>query len=146
MISSEFKILSCNSGVNVFCSSKVKGETSSFNTAGSLVGLLSSFSHYSDGSATDRLVDCLTKGGEAGPPLLFNVFEEVAPGGFSNLELYWQQFLGAGAREVHLAGSGPVLFSLFRDRARAEEICHRLSKLGLKPYLTDTLASLGKLE
>jgi len=101
--------------------------------------------HYSDGSATDRLVACLTKGGEAGPPFLFNVFEEVAPGGFSDLELYWQQFLGAGAREVHLAGSGPALFSLVRDRARAEEICHRLSKLGLKSYLTDTLADSGNI-
>jgi len=91
------------------------------------------------------LVACLTKGGEAGPPFLFNVFEEVAPGGFSDLELYWQQFLGAGAREIHLAGSGPALFSLVRDRARAKEICHRLSKLGLKPYLTDTLADSGNI-
>jgi len=103
-------------------------------------------SHYSDGSVTDRLVACLTKGGEAAPSFLFNVFDEVAPGSFSDLELCWQQFLEAGAREVHLAGSGPVLFSLVRDRARAEEICHRLSKLGLKPYLTDTLAALEKVE
>jgi len=102
-------------------------------------------SHYSDGSITDRLVACLTKGGEAVPSFLFNVFEEVAPGIFSDLELCWQQFLGAGAREVHLAGSGPVLFSLVRDRILAEEICHRLSKLGLKPYLTDTLADSGNI-
>ena len=103
-------------------------------------------SHYSDGSITDRLVDYLTEGGELGLSFLFNVFEEVAPGIFSDLELCWQQFLGAGAREVHLAGSGPVLFSLVRDRARAEEIYHRLNKLGLKPYLTDTLAGSGSIE
>ena len=103
-------------------------------------------SHYSDGSITDRLVTCLTKGGEVTSSFLFNVFDEVAPGSFSDLELCWQQFLGAGAREVHLAGSGPVLFSLVRDRVQAEEICHRLSKLGLKPYLTDTLAALETLE
>jgi len=103
-------------------------------------------SHYSDGSITDRLVACLTKNDEVAPSFLFNVFDEVAPGSFSDLELCWQQFLGAGAREVHLAGSGPVLFSLVRDRTRAEEICHRLSKLGLKPYLTDTMAALETLE
>ncbi len=98
-------------------------------------------SHYSDGSITDRLVACLNQGGGIPSSLLFNVFDEVAPGSFPGLESYRQQFLEAGAPEVHLAGSGPVLFSLVRDRVGAEEICQHLSELGLKHYLTDTMVA-----
>lgn len=99
--------------------------------------------HYSDGSITDRLVACLNHGGEKPSAFLFNVFDEVAPGSFPGLESYRQQFLEAGAPEVHLAGSGPVLFSLVGDRTVAEAICRRLSRLGLRHYLTDTTAVSG---
>ncbi|MDD4984444.1 MAG: 4-(cytidine 5'-diphospho)-2-C-methyl-D-erythritol kinase [Dehalococcoidales bacterium] len=95
--------------------------------------------HYSDGSITDRLVAWLNRGGGMTSPFLFNVFDEVAPDSFPGLESYRQRFLEAGAPEVHLAGSGPVLFSLVRDRAGAEAICQHLNRLGLKHYLTDTI-------
>lgn len=98
-------------------------------------------SHYSDGSITDSLVDCLNRGGGMPYSLLFNVFDEVSPVSFPGLESYRQQFLEAGAPEVHLAGSGPVLFSLVRDRAGAEEICQHLSELRLNHYLTDTMTA-----
>jgi len=98
-------------------------------------------SHYSDGSITDRLTACLNRGGGMPYSLLFNVFDEVASVSFPGLESYRQQFLEAGAPEVHLAGSGPVLFSLVRDRAGAEGICQHLSESGLNHYLTDTMTA-----
>lgn len=102
-------------------------------------------SHYTRGEITDRLVALLTGGSLKGERLvstLFNVLDDVAVGSFAGLEEYWQQFLRAGAQEVHLAGSGPALFTLVKDKAQAEKIYHNLQQQGLESYLTDTLATI----
>ncbi len=99
-------------------------------------------SHYTEGQITDRLVAWLTEGREATPAGLFNVFDDVAPDSFDGLEQYREQFLKAGAREVHLAGSGPTLFTLVRAQAEAEKIHRRLQQQGLESYLTETLATI----
>jgi 4-diphosphocytidyl-2-C-methyl-D-erythritol kinase len=99
--------------------------------------------HYTRGEVTDRLVALLTRGslgGERMVGILFNVLEDVAADSFAGLGEYRQQFLQAGAQEVHLAGSGPVLFTLVKDRAEAEKIYHNLQQQGLESYLTETLA------
>ncbi|MDI6814887.1 MAG: 4-(cytidine 5'-diphospho)-2-C-methyl-D-erythritol kinase [Dehalococcoidales bacterium] len=103
-------------------------------------------SHYTDGQITDRLVALLTGGGEVTPSSLFNVFEDVAPDNFTGLREYWQQFLKAGAQQVHLAGSGPALFTLIKDKAQAEELYIRLRQQRLESYLTDTLAAIEQKE
>jgi len=73
---------------------------------------------------------------------LFNVFDEVAPERFEGLSIYWEKFLRAGAREVHLAGSGPALFTLTKDRAQAEKIYQSLKQQNLESYLTHTLDAI----
>jgi 4-diphosphocytidyl-2-C-methyl-D-erythritol kinase len=121
-------------------------------------------SHYTRGEVTDRLVALLTGGSLKGrspfktntspSPLkergiegerlvhnLFNVLDKVAVDSFAGLGGYWQQFLKAGAQEVHLAGSGPALFTLVKDKAQAEKIYHNLQQQGLESYLTETLAA-----
>jgi len=103
-------------------------------------------SHYTDGQVTDRLVTWLTGGGEVTPSSLFNVFDGVALGSFPGLGEYWQRFIRAGAQTVHLAGSGPALFTLIEDKAQAEELYLRLQQQGLESYLTDTLATVEKIE
>ena len=126
-------------------------------------------SHYTPGEITDRLVAMLTGGSLKGrspfktntspSPLkergiegerlvhnLFNALEDVAVDNFTGLGEYRQQFLKAGAQEVHLAGSGPALFTLLEDKAQAEKIYHNLQKQGLESYLTDTLAAIEKAE
>jgi len=105
--------------------------------------------HYTRGEVTDRLVALLTRGSLGGERLvhnLFNVLEDVAADSFAGLGEYRQQFLQAGAQEVHLAGSGPVLFTLVKDRAEAEKIYHNLQQQGLESYITDTLAAVEKAE
>jgi 4-diphosphocytidyl-2C-methyl-D-erythritol kinase len=47
--------------------------------------------------------------------------------------------LKAGARSVHLAGSGPALFTLVPDKARGEAILKRLENEGQKAYLVHTV-------
>ncbi len=102
-------------------------------------------SHYTGGQITDRLVTLLTTGGEVTSSSLFNVFDEVALDNFAGLGEYREQFLKAGAKEVHLAGSGPALFTLVRDKAQAEKIYQNLQKQGLESHLSETLPVIEKV-
>ncbi len=106
-------------------------------------------SHYTDGQVTERLVALLTGGSLKGERLvsnIFNVFDGVALARFTGLGEYWQQFMEAGAQQVHLAGSGPALFTMLEDKAQAEELYLRLQQQGLESYLTDTLTTVEKIE
>ncbi|MFO8143099.1 MAG: 4-(cytidine 5'-diphospho)-2-C-methyl-D-erythritol kinase [Dehalococcoidales bacterium] len=93
---------------------------------------------HSTGSVTDRMTSYLEQPDKGEMPSLFNVFDGVASAAFPGLERYRQQFIEAGALEIHLAGSGPVLYSLFKDVARAREVHRRLGDNGHAAYLTDT--------
>jgi len=100
--------------------------------------------HYSDGKITDSMVVGLTRGAVS-PSMLFNTFENVAYDFFPKLKLYKEHFLKLGAPHVHLAGSGPTLFTLLEDRAQAEDLYTRCKDQGLESYLADTLSSLDRL-
>ncbi len=101
--------------------------------------------HYTQGQITDRLVRGLTSG-EVTSSMLFNVFDDVALDNFTGLGEYREQFLRAGASDVHLAGSGPALFTLVEDRAQAERLYKYLQQQGLESYLTDTSATIKPVE
>ena len=101
--------------------------------------------HYTDGQITRRLVAELKTGRELTPSLLFNTFENVAFTHFSGLDVARGHMVGIGARDVHLAGSGPTLFSLLKDKTQAEELYVRLQQQRLEPYLADTLAGMEEL-
>ena len=103
-------------------------------------------SHYTGGQITDRLVTSLTRGREVTSSSLFNVFDEVALDNFAGLGKYQEQFLKAGAREVHLTGSGPALFALVRGKNQAEKIYENLQKQGLESFLNDTLPAIEQVE
>jgi len=98
--------------------------------------------HYTKGEATKHLASQLTKAGEIEPNMLFNVFDRVAPDYFRGLGRYQEQFLKSGAREVHLAGSGPALFTLTGDKAQAEAMHRNLKQQKLESYLTHTLVAV----
>lgn len=98
--------------------------------------------HYTGGQITARLVESL-KSGEEFTSLLFNTFENVAFNYFPELSVYREHIIKAGAFDVHLAGSGPALFTLMRDRLQAEEIYIRLQQQGLEVYLAGTLDGIG---
>ncbi|MFC2016182.1 4-(cytidine 5'-diphospho)-2-C-methyl-D-erythritol kinase [Chloroflexota bacterium] len=102
--------------------------------------------HYTDGQITQRLVEELRAGREFTPSLLFNTFENVAFTRFSGLRVSRDHMTKIGATDVHLAGSGPALFTLVKDRAQAEDLCILLKKQRLEPYLAETLAAIEKAE
>jgi len=95
-------------------------------------------SHYTDGQITERLVEELGAGGELTPLLLFNAFESVTFTRSSELSVYREHILKIGATNVHLAGSGPTLFTLVKDRVEAEDLHLRFQQQGMESYLTDT--------
>ena len=103
-------------------------------------------SHYTDGQITERLVEALRESIEFTPSLLFNAFENVVFDSFTGLREYWQKFVKVGAQEVYLAGSGPTVFTLVKDKTQAEDLYIRLQQQGLESYLTDTLITIDKVE
>jgi len=102
--------------------------------------------HYTDGQITRRLVGELNAGREFTSSFLFNTFENVAFGHFSWLNVSRSHMVKMGAPVVHLAGSGPALFTIVKDRARAEELYTLLQTQRLEPYLAETLAGVEKIE
>ena len=94
-------------------------------------------SHFTDGQITEQLVKEMKEGRE--PSTLFNTFENVAFARGSELKVYRDHIRKLGAPHVHLAGSGPALFTLFKDKARAEELHTRCKQQNMETYLVETL-------
>jgi len=101
-------------------------------------------SHYTNGQITDNLVSRL-KRGRGITTSLFNVFDSVGDDSFTGLGEYRRQFLKAGAQWVHLAGSGPTLFTLTEDKTKAERVYQNLKPAGLECYLAETVTALDKV-
>ncbi|MBU04978.1 MAG: 4-(cytidine 5'-diphospho)-2-C-methyl-D-erythritol kinase [Dehalococcoidales bacterium] len=98
-------------------------------------------SHYTDGQITRRMVAKLREGGELSMSLLFNAFENVTFTHFPKLNVYRERMIRAGAPHIHQAGSGPILFTLFKDRTQAEELSRHLKEQKIKSYLAETIPS-----
>jgi 4-diphosphocytidyl-2-C-methyl-D-erythritol kinase len=105
-----------------------------------------STNRYTDGQITRRLVEELRARREFTPSLLFNTFENVAFTRFSKPAVSRSHIVKMGATDVHLAGSGPALFTLVKDKGRAEDLCLLLQQQRLEPYLTETLGAIEPVE
>ena len=71
---------------------------------------------FTRGMLTRKLEARIRGGGDVPPQFLFNAFDTLARGAFPGLKEYWERFEALGAQEVHVAGSGPSLFSLVPQR------------------------------
>jgi len=96
-------------------------------------------SYFTSGQHTLKLVTHLNHGGNVDDSFLFNVFEQIAFEFFLMLSDYRSSLLKAGAKNVHLAGSGPALFDIVPDKTHGEAIIKRLENEGQKAYLVHTL-------
>jgi 4-diphosphocytidyl-2-C-methyl-D-erythritol kinase len=92
-------------------------------------------SDYTGGQYTGRLVEILEGGGKLEPEMLFNVFKRTILEGSQAIAECRQQMMAVGAGNVHLAGSGPTLFTMARDKATAEKLYKHLSQEGMATYL-----------
>jgi len=103
-------------------------------------------SHYTDGQITERLVKALKGGRGFKPSLLLNTFENVAFAHFNGLKVYKEHFIKLGAPHVHLAGSGPALFTMLEDKTQAEDLYQRCQQQGLECYLAETTDNIGGIK
>lgn len=67
--------------------------------------------NFTKGALTRKLEARIRGGGDVPPQFLFNAFDAIAFDAFPGLEHYWNTLLSLGAREIHLAGSGPAVFA-----------------------------------
>ena len=95
--------------------------------------------HFTDGDITAKVADALRKGKPFKTSMLFNTFENIAFADFNIRSIYVEHLIKMGALNVHLAGSGPALFTMFQDRARAEDIYKKCQSQGMKAFLSRTL-------
>lgn len=96
-------------------------------------------SHFTSGTRTQALVSSLREGKPLHPSMLYNVFENVAFDLFPQLKQYRQRFVEAGAREVHLAGSGPALFTFVPGKEHGKRLVSQLKTGGFEAYLIHTV-------
>jgi 4-diphosphocytidyl-2-C-methyl-D-erythritol kinase len=94
---------------------------------------------FTKGQHARRLANSIRAGERITNRRCFNVFDPLALSLFLGLDHYRRQFLAAGAKEVHLTGAGPTLFTLVGHRDEGEEILHRLEKLRLEACLAETV-------
>ena len=106
-----------------------------------LYGMLKS-SHYTGGEITERLAANLKSGQRFTDSELFNTFENVTFTRGAELNSYRNHVLKIGAPNVHLAGSGPTLFTIMEDKIQAEDLWKRLKNHGMEAYLTETRGRL----
>ncbi|MDO8715533.1 MAG: 4-(cytidine 5'-diphospho)-2-C-methyl-D-erythritol kinase [Dehalococcoidales bacterium] len=95
-------------------------------------------SHYTHGQITRQMTAKLREGGGLPADLLCNTFEKVAFTAFPGLSDYRERILKAGASRIHLAGSGPTLFTLHKDKTQAEKVYQRLNEQKIECYLAET--------
>lgn len=100
---------------------------------------------FSTGSHAQSFLHGLKTNNIVNTSNLFNAFESVAFRAFSGLEHYWQAFLQAGAVDVHLAGSGPALFSLFSELSAAEDCLNKLASRKYIAFLVGVYPSVAGL-
>jgi len=93
--------------------------------------------HYTNGQISERLAGELREGSE--PTTVFNTFENVAFTLFPELKIYREHLIKLGADNIHLAGSGPTLYTLVKDKAQAEDLYTRCQQQGLETYLAETV-------
>ena len=91
-------------------------------------------SAYTDGGRTISLAQHLQKGEPLAGEDLYNAFDAIALESFPGLGDCWRAFEEAGARCVHLAGSGPTLFAI-APWSEAQGIHDRLQGEGYEVYL-----------
>ena len=94
---------------------------------------------YTKGEYTDRMRQSISAMGKADQIYLHNVFDSVSSIAYPGLERYRSIFRSAGAEGIHLAGSGPVLFTGVRDQKSAAEIQDKLRVHDIQSFLVSSL-------
>jgi len=100
---------------------------------------------FTDGSAAGLLADAIRQGRPVEDEHLFNAFDGPAFRAFPELQRLRRALLDAGARSVHLAGSGPALFALAGDATRRERLAGAAADAGARAFVVATVPAVEAL-
>ena len=92
-------------------------------------------SHFTSGEFVHTARQALEEGRTIDEAAMFNIFEEVAFNAFPRLDEYRSIFEQTAGSAVHLAGSGPCLFTLVEEERKADEVCLSMRRRGLECYV-----------
>lgn len=95
--------------------------------------------NFTDGRFISKAMESWSVSSEIKSSLMFNVFDSIAFDAFPGLEDYWKSFEQAGATDIHLAGSGPALFSPVDSEAAAKELHQCLLHRGHNACFVSTI-------
>jgi 4-diphosphocytidyl-2-C-methyl-D-erythritol kinase len=90
---------------------------------------------FTEGQYVQQALATSRQGKRIDHSLMYNAFERIAFDFFPKLGKYRKALEEAGAPGVHLAGSGPCLFTLFSEAKEAGELYSRLKRQGLECHL-----------
>ena len=93
---------------------------------------------FTVGEHTERLTTILASGSSLDGELLYNAFERTVFAEAGPAVECRNMMQADGADNVHLAGSGPGLFTLLSDKAAAEALHMKLKRRGLQAHLAAT--------
>ena len=84
---------------------------------------------FTRGALTHKLEARIRSGGDVPPQLLFNVFDEVARQVNPDVERCWNDYHAAGAREIHVSGSGPTVYTVLAQKEMATTVALVMEKI-----------------
>ena len=77
---------------------------------------------FTRGALTRKLEARIRNGGDVPSQYLFNAFDDVARKANPDVESCWRDMRAAGAREIHVAGSGPAIYAAIERREIATTV------------------------
>ncbi len=83
---------------------------------------------FTAGKYTEHLRTVIESGGEFTPDMCYNIFDSVANSAYDGIRKHLVAMVNAGARYVHVAGSGPTLYAFVANEGAASEICEQLEQ------------------
>ena len=84
---------------------------------------------FTRGALTHKLEARIRNGGDVPPQLLFNTFDEVARHVNPDVDRCWKDFHAAGAREIHVSGSGPTVYTVLARKEMATTVALVMEKI-----------------
>lgn len=99
--------------------------------------------HFTEGQHIREALQTWAKNRKINPALLFNVFDAVAFDIFPELKIYWMSLEQAGATDIHLAGSGPTIFTPVANEKMGTALCQLLTRQGFTAYAASTNIESG---
>ena len=101
--------------------------------------------NFTRGALTFKLeARIMHHGGDVPPQLLFNAFDTVAREVVPEVDKCWKDMYAAGAREIHVAGSGPAIYAAVERKEIATTIQLVMERLkGWDTFSTRAWSSAG---